>query len=414
MGTPISKIYSLLLAIITGLSVTACVYDDMPDTPDKEAEQYGFCLRLVTSTPVTSRATGDTYADGTYNEEGSVNENMIDMAGGDFKVLLFSGYGDNAVLIEAPEFKISVSKEDYTEYIVWSRIPASFFKDNNINSDSEHDYQLMVLANWKSLGGSYPDVIPGTTTVASIKISDKRLLTGYNPSGWYPFENGHKGIPMYGLLPFKAKQRELYLHFDEDGKIVPNLETLYLLRAMAKLEIIDRTGEAIDNPNERLNPWIDKIHLSSYNRNGCVIPYVFVNKQQVTAPTYHTNSNADSDGCYLNNRTNNDRPNFNNRDTVFTAYLFEQDLENLNLNFEIHKRKMVKENWWSTTEIEQEEIQYDTKSITEIITQQSYKGAFLRNHIYRIYVTLNINAKIELKYVVCPWGKENIDIPPFD
>lgn len=380
--------------------MTACVYDDMPDTPDEEEEQYGFCLRLVTSTPVTSRAAGDP-----YDEVGSVNENMIDMAGGDFKVLLFSGSGDDAVLIDAPEFKISVSKDDYTEYIVWSRIPASFFKDNSIASDSEHDYQLMVLANWKSLGGSYPDVTPGTTTVESIKNSDNRLLTGYNPTGWYPFENGNKGIPMYGLLPFKAKQNELYLQFDKDGKIVPNLETLYLLRAMAKLEIIDRTGETIDNPNPDLNPWIESVRVDYYNQNGYAIPSQFINGEQVIEETIpidtYQGENLKGE-VYVN--SDEGVYNLNKKDKLFCAYLMEQSQNNLYLRFYVKKKNQNG----------QTETHDYYKSVSNMIEQQAYKNVFLRNHIYRIYVTLDIKANINLKYVVCPWGEKTIDIPKFD
>lgn len=399
MRTPISKIYSLLLAVITGLSVSACVYEDMPDTPDEKEEQFGFCLRLVTSTPVTTRAVTDP-----YDEVGSINENMIDMAGGDFKVLLFSGAGDDAVLIDAPEFKISVLKDDYTEYIVWSRIPASFFKDNNINSDAEHDYQLMVLANWQSLGGSYPAVTPGTTTVASIKSSENRLLTGYNPDGWYPFENGKKGIPMYGLLPFKAKQSELYLHFDEDGKIVPNLETLYLLRAMAKLEIIDRTGEAFGNgqDNPDFNPFIESVQLSIYNTNGYLIPNQFQNGKQVSSPTIPVNSGSTLPGWWGWNGM------LRQSGKVFTAYLLEKELNDYPTHQHDSSLKFIvrkKPNGESET--------FERK-VSDIIQQNEYKEYFLRNHIYRIYVTLDIKTKIKLKYAVCPWGEKTTDIPTFD
>lgn len=385
-------IVCLLLAMFSGL-LTSCVYDDGPENiPDKEKE-YGFCFRIRTTVPIMSRA-----AD-VYDETGTVYENMLDMYGDDIRIMLFSGKDNGARLIATPEFKISVENDRYTEYIVWTSIPESFFETNGITPGQDKDYTLVVLANWKSRGGSYPATTQGVTTVSDIENSNGRFLTGHNPEGWSPFENGNGGIPMYGKLSFRERKESLFLQMDDDGNLIPNNDTpLYMLRAMAKIEVIDRTGEAIGNPDETLNPWIESVRVDYYNQNGYAVPSEFVNGEQVNSATI-PNQNGEvyvdgNDGVY----------NLNKKDKLFYAYLMEQSQNNLYLRFFVKKRnqngEIVTKDYYLR--------------VRDMIEQQTYKQAFLRNHIYRIYVTLDTNANISLRYVVCPWVEKTAGDITFD
>lgn len=387
----ISKsITASLLIFITAMSLVSCINDDIPEPADADRE-YGICLSLVTATPSGSRAAGIT------EETGSADENRIDIAGGDFRILLFAGYDDNARFIAAPDFNVEIKTEDYTEYMVWTKLPATFFESNGIDPDNLQDYQLMVLANWESLGASYRNMVPGETTVGDVKSYSGRFIRGFNPEGWRPFENGSKGIPMYGLLKFRKRKPDLGLNIGADGTFVPNVNTLYLLRALAKLEIIDRTAEVIDNPDKELNPWVESTSVSSYNSNGVAIPLQFVNGQQVNVPTIPAD-NGNRSIAY----------NLRKNDKVFSAYVTEQTLQNLYFNFKVKKKKR---GWLGNIVEEERTIR---KNVGDMISQTGYDKAFLRNHIYRIYVTLDINANISLKYVVCPWVEKTAGDITFD
>lgn len=380
-----------------GTWLTSCVYDEVPEVDGKK--EYGICLSLITATPSASRATEIT------EEIGSDNENKIDIAGGDFRVLLFAGSDDNAKLVAAPDFNVEIKADDYTEYMVWAKLPDTFFESNGINPDKLQVYQLMVLANWNSLKASYRSMIPGMTTVNDVKSYSGRLMKDHNPEGWSPFENGNKGIPMYGLLKFSKRQSDLELNIGTNGKFESNVQTLYLLRAMAKLEIIDRTAEFIDNPDKSLNPWIESVRVDYYNQNGYAIPSQFINGEQVIEATIpidtYQGENLKGE-VYVNSEEG--VYNLNKKDKLFCAYLMEQSQNNLYLRFYVKKRNQ-------NGVIETKDFYL---RVSDMIEQQAYKSAFLRNHIYRIYVTLDIKAQIKLYYVVCPWDGKNIDIPTFD
>lgn len=45
---------------------------------------------------------------------------------------------------------------------------------------------------------------------------------------------------------------------------------------------------------------------------------------------------------------------------------------------------------------------------------QTSEGMLLRNHIYRIEVGMTLETQISLRYGICPWVNETINIPPFN
>lgn len=386
-------ILCLLLSSLSALMLSSCVYDAEDGPTPGQTDDYGICLSIITANDQPSRAAT------VFDEIGARNENRIDIAGGDYRILLFAGGDNNARLIAAPEFKIEIKNDLYAEYLVWTVLPKDFFTSNGIDPDSLQDYQLMVLANWESRNAYYPGLAVGRTTVADIK-NRNGFMQGHNPEGWAPFENGNKGIPMYGLLKFNKRKSDLAINIGADGRFVPNAGTLYMLRAMAKIEVIDRTAEAIDNPDGALNPWVESIRISYYNRNGYAIPGNFINGQQVTSITTPEWENLgqlwhDNDGIYS----------LNKKDKLFYAYVTEQTRNNLWIIINVKKRNK------DTYQVEDKRFRIE---LNKMLEQPGNQQFFFRNHIYRIYVTLDIDANIRLKYTVCPWDVKNTDIPAFD
>lgn len=372
---------AFFLIVMMGTWLTSCVYDEVPEVDVKK--EYGICLSLITASESRSRATGIT------DEVGSANENRIDIAGGDFRVLLFAGSDDNAKLVAMPEFNIRIAADDYTEYMVWTKLPASFFRNNGINPDQTQDYQLMVIANWESLGASYPGLVAGTTTVSDVKTHSGRLMSGLSPSTWRPFEGSNKGIPMYGLLKFSKRQSDMAMNIGNDGEFTPNVNKLYLLRALAKIEITDNTKELHggEYADENEIPWIEGVKLSSYNANGDAVPSAFVNGSQVTAPTLPDN---------LGNTANLALA--NGSDKKYSAYLMEQSMQDLKVTFTAKRKVRDGE----TYKVEEKTFE---RNLSDIITQEGYKEAVLRNHIYRISVAVDHNLDVVIKVIPQTWEK---------
>lgn len=394
--TLIGLLWRTVWGLVAALALTACDgrEGELPVVPGEEA--CSDC-RLV----FTIRTEKEPVRAVVYDEVGTLNENRIDLENGDYRLYLFAGSkGTDATCVAELSFQAAVRSADYTEYIVWTTIPASFFREHNYSMWTSVDYQLMMLANWESLGATYP--APGTaTTVAD--VLNRKPAFNVPTASWAPYENGAKGIPMYGLLGFTASSEGLSLPPPNVGDSPDrvNAGTLYLLRAMAKVELWeDFYDETV--PAERRYNEITDVKLVAPNATGLCIPASFVNGEQVESPTYPDGVEKAGTPLQAHRKIAADGR------AVWQLYTAESPSADRPLKVTVRTYpNPADRNTWTSAEYLVDMTPYVKKN------EDDPGEALLRNHIYRLYAK-SVHSTLEFKYVVCPWEKKEVDIPAFE
>ncbi len=229
---------ALCAAVLPLLSVS-CIYDD------------GIDEELVTdTTPVKMDLTISTRAilsDEYIYEVGSVYENYIDIAGGDYRIYFFDANKKFIARFE-PDGFVELDEDSYTEYRVQGDVPYAL--------GSHSEFYIMVLANW---GNTYDDtsMAAGTTTiddVCSATWSQYTHKTDFTlgPDNLMPFF----GIRHYTDVTFKSNVATLL-----------NAEPILMLRAMAKVEVILAPDDDDVIPKE-----LTSVKICNYNQTGYCAP----------------------------------------------------------------------------------------------------------------------------------------------
>lgn len=382
------RLHLLFSTLIASAMLTGCIYDNAPATRACDAEESLF-INLNLSVPLSTRSSGHN-----YSNQGTPAENYIDID--DIKICIFDSddnYVDDKYISEVSESTPTDKVNGY--YTVTAKLDLSDQEVKNRLST----FKIMVLANWVSFEESNGNTsfnpsfegysLSGTKNIFQDGTNFNFTFappTASNPYSWTPSIDEKRGIPMFGM----SREFELQYAIDMGRYSDDPIDNINMLRAIAKVEIIDELGDRIGS-----------VSMSKANKSGRIIPDIEVNKDwedpsiQIETPSIPTNPGTidkiefvqgpDSDG----KRT-------------WVAYIPEMD-------FTIDERPQF-------TVYDGEE-QLDPKPFNnyennEVVTDPNkYLPAVLRNHIYSFRVTINDKAGVSINFSVLPWEMEYAEHP---
>lgn len=367
--------YSALFGML--LLSGGCVYDKLDPCP---ADSDDFTVTFKIATQNTERTKAD--PDILGQETGIPAENWLDVEN-NIKVLLFSDNGaGNGVLLQDLTAIAQITRQNnglWNLYDVTATFKDMYFRNPAFNG-GDVPFYLMVLANWPS---EALDAVAGRyTTIAELQAL---VATFAMPDDFFP-ELSKTAIPMYGLLPCRVSQDALS---SSTATSPVNVGDVYMLRCLAKVEVIDET-EIKDADGY---PRIESVSLTGWNRNAMLIPADFQNGVQVTAPTFPDAPGLVTDGTQrvfktMSYTTDTTVPpgttyTFNG----FTTYIPEVEVAGLKFTMEVSFDASTKE----------------TRTLTVPVEGIPWGTNILRNHIYRISAVVNPNLDIQLIVKVLPW-----------
>lgn len=243
---------ALLCALLLSLPLlSSCIGDEMTDcAADSDAGQDGLRLQLHLTVPASAPSGTRTSGDGF--QPGTALESYINIEDKDYKILIFDKEGKLAKEVDWDGCDITKSSD--TKYTLTVNLEIS---DNETKAKLEK-FKVMVLANWKSMQRKYEPAYSYPTFAGN---SNVHLGEGgiYENSGDYnfiiaksgettPWEPSHEKkyyIPMFGIsenidLEYAAEMGKYGDGYATDTPI-------YMLRSLAKIEIIDNTQSGMSN-----------------------------------------------------------------------------------------------------------------------------------------------------------------------
>lgn len=380
-----------LFALLAAFVAASCVNDNEPDCPPiGQARQYVLNLRVVTS----KAATRMTRAAGHDTDPATQPEDYIDIEGQDFLVLVFDGYGR---LIQRFEPSSTVIRQGQG---------ATYELSGVLGETSANEIQVAVIANCKSMNasGAYDQFVLGNTFLSEMYSNGTKwnFTLPHPDGGWQPSIEDKQTIPMYGCSDVKSLSPENATQSaDDENRYDLNLGEIKMLRAVAKIEIVDCLSEGVEiAPN---------VTLSAYNTQGRLIPDATKNPDwnvegtQVTSPTLPDNVQTAAD---LNFFTESKTIGGTER-KVYSAYVTEAVLT----TNRPHINLTVKDSDGQGTSSKEYEMAVDSYP-----NGQATQGlaALLRNHIYRYEIKSASSNSLTVNYTICPMGSGTADIPAFE
>lgn len=259
----------MCVCVAAGAITPACTDTSaIPVEPSDTAGlvEMGFHIRLSENYDSRSRADmarseidflPSDYNDPSKYEAGTGYENYIDISGNDFRFILFDEAGK---YLETPWLKgihptgDGEFPSEYTVICELKEIPAGTFK-------------VVALVNWGA--GNYPgedDLVKGVTTIDDVCSAN---TFDYTPAAGSPFvPSTTTPIPMYGIKTCE--------HMTLTTGDVNDLGDLYLLRALAKVEVVCGQESGLE---------LEKVTLDRFNNKGFFTPQgMFFNTTYVTFP----------------------------------------------------------------------------------------------------------------------------------
>ena len=207
----------ILVILLLASIFIACGNND--DVPLQESRSVQVGLILSTGGDSVSRAIPG--EDGTT--EGVGYENYIDIVNRDFRFYIFDA---NNLFVDELDV-LMVMPMDHSTYYVMAELNAI---------PSTEVFKVVVVANWPVYPAS-ESLVKGETTIQDVcEMSDYDYVQPFTPSA-------EQKIPMYGVSTYQDK--EFRPDFSTD------LEAIYMLRAMAKVEVKlqdDLSGYSLESP----------------------------------------------------------------------------------------------------------------------------------------------------------------------
>ena len=379
-----------LFALLAAFVAASCVNDNEPDCPPiGQARQYVLNLRVVTS----KAATRMTRAAGHGTEEATPAEDYIDIDGGDFLVLVFDGYGR---LIQRFEPSSTVIKQGQG---------ATYELSGVLGETSADKIQVAVIANCKSMvaGDAYDRFVLGNTFLSEMYSNGTKwnFTLPHPDGGWQPSKEAKRTIPMYGcsgVEPLGAATPSK----DDENRYNLNLGEIKMLRAVAKIEVVDCLPEGVEiDPN---------VTLSAYNTQGRLIPDATKNPDwnvegtQVISPTLPEGVTTAADLKFF---TESESMTIGGKEcNVYSAYVTEADLR----ANRPHIKLTVRDSGADPTSKDYQ------MAVDEYKEGKATNGlaALLRNHIYRYEIKSATSNTLTVNYTICPMGSGTADIPAFE
>ncbi|MDE6342673.1 MAG: hypothetical protein K2K93_10165 [Muribaculaceae bacterium] len=280
-------VMTAMLAAAASLVVSCALviekdFEDVPSVPvEDDDDSFQIRFQICTRNIDTSRAPD---IDG--DEEGSAAENVINLK--DIRYYIFDKDG-NFLLDLTPdidESRSSAISEDYSLYEVVAKIDESKTDYFRKNKAGIVDFYLMALANYSSKSGyadigylnnsdnihSLADMFTSPVTPVINSLPDTERLLNAAVAGRQAY------FPMSGLQRFAVSGS----WFETQAGDIPidltylTGKSLNMLRAVAKLEIIDKinikTGATFDPVRDADNPRIQGASIDGVMKTARLLP----------------------------------------------------------------------------------------------------------------------------------------------
>lgn len=430
--------YSRLLCAIlmmVGMSVVSCIndYDICPDDSHGEAN-VSLQFTLTTGKSSTSGRLGSRADFCDDYREGELAENVINVS--DIQFYLFDA-DQKVVCTFHPEVK--ADNDVLSRYLMTCQLNVPYFDEiiRDGNDDTPVTFYIMVIANAQSLSGQYMGYYPGVTTIKDIcdQLNTFTLAPRKDNYGvfstWQPSVANGPYIPMAGIQQFTVTAKQLKESTGDSplnlsptgtGDDGGRLKYINMLRAMAKLEIVDHiyfaANELYDATKKR--PKIDKAELIGFFTKGTLLPaYSQLNTTShatedvteatlpastyYTAPTAFSTSYATND-CLMffdDQVVSQKLGGFPVKSAYIPEFEWNEDLGGVRPYFALTLQDDLIQSEPKSPVVEMQLSKYTGGNASEAIDE------LLRNHIYRFQVD-NINSKLQLTLNVLPWESQEI------
>ncbi len=343
----------LCVAVLLGFVSCGLIYTDEEDNGVAANEtQVSFILSLSNATEGT-RA-GTTWGDGYDSQTANAYENRIDPS--TVQVLIYDTENVAHKVTILSYIQTKPGGDEY-EFIgsVTDDLPAG-------------DYKLMVFANAAS--------VEGVTDLSTLSYS-------YDNAA---FNNQTQLIPMWGVGTYTFTLKK--------GERVTLAEPIYLLRAMAKVEI-----QLADEIKDQYN--IAGATLSRYNTGGYVTPMDYAKVDNTKELEQETGTNITTFKPKEDNAGEN------------LAFIVSEDKKTAMVYIPEYSNAVNE----ATISLKLEEsgdqeflLYFKDYQNGSPVTGNAHD--IVRNHIYRY--TVKKATEFEIEYTVCPWLSYTINIPNFD
>ena len=434
---------SLIPALLSGCinEEGVCVPDD--DNGRQTVMEFTIVTRQLNSPRAGSRAL---IPAPNTPQEGFIDENYLDLS--KLYFLLFDA-DKNLLQPFTPEVK-AIEGTNYIKYSVRAFLNNKYFLD----ADGENlSFYIMVLGNYDLLNpqrfsfSSWTNLeLPfGSDKVGTFEMP-KRLgylyfwRPNYNGRNYvdadgYDNENSARAyIPMAGLQNFTVKVSDLKNSSpDKPLQISPEGQgkDINMLRALAKIEIIDRinaVGEGANTvqPDKNNRSYVEKAELMGFFTRGSILPS-FADWNRDGIETQYARTPAIPDGSvYTSVPANADLSVNNPADIinffpdkeatearadgcrVLSCYLTEYDINKLNGGAPM---------WIRTTVMNPGNGNEDDRSMFYRIDVAPYTNGrpgaamnIVRNNIYRYEIT-SVSSSLNINWTVCDMDNATADIP---
>lgn len=343
-----------LCLLLPWILFISCSNDDAPDSgmfAGGASPGQPVSLRIVVGGDMATRSSIPVTDE---EETGSIDENHIDIEGGDYCILFFDSENKFLSKFEPGDVTLIPTVTDKQIYNVVGSLADAL----------PSTFKVVVLANWGK--DNYPETTEGTT-IENVCNTIYAYTWDFVPSA-----DSGKGIPMYGIKTCS------------DVSFTPNLlsslGTIDMLRAMAKVEIICE-DEDIKITSAKLN---------CVNSQGyCAPSGMYGQTENVNSVHIPSSISAEEKSKTYNEGTNK---------AVFyiPEYKNPENKATVDLEFGL-----------SGNDTKQGTIYF--KDYTRV---EDAPFDIARNYVYRFIVRIKTNLEVE--YTVCPWQEYEIEIPPFE
>lgn len=427
-----TKAAALLLGGIVGL--TSCISDNgvCPDSPDGNdpATPMEVNLRFTLSTtPRDTRASSANH-DKETEQAGTSAENFIDLD--QLQMMLFDGqqrFLQNLHPVGTPV------KNNDGSYDVVVNIKDKYFMDN-IKSPGIPFY-ILALANGPSMGSPWLNAFREETTIEDLCRQMQSTTMTVKPDTYKLLKAGEPDptftpqyIPMSGIQYYSVPGNDLAGSTEDNPYVLT--QDLNLLRAMAKIEIIDKinyTGRFTDALAESPDR-IDKVSIAGHVDMGNLLPLydqwkgtgITMATQQLTAPClpadagyvnpplfdkdYNKIVGSISDNMLLNfERT---APRAEDNAPVFTCYVYEFQNPATGTSINVTQPPYFnisvkgKQTGGGGSQVYPLRLALYTDGEA---TDNDYLTELVRNHIYRYEITGIENFKALVTLTVSDWNQ---------
>ena len=373
-------LHILLLAGLFGMLTTSCSQDEvLEEAVETRSEnlQVFFTLNLGEGN-MGSRTNWEGYDKDDANAEGETGNNIENKVE-DIQVLLFANDNDNTFLGEVSISAFYPTEGDSHLYKFYGELPTLPTGKSIMDTNKYLNCKIMVLAN---------------CSVDPSQINETNTINTLLETATFNFNGNPSLIPMWGVLKVIPDNKVL-MH--ENG--FPNpLPDIYLLRAMAKVEVIMK-----DTKHQ-----ITSIAIENYNNTGNCVPAGYssaidtrkLNRNDV----FRATTDIKAESCPFIANVSDVIIKENGADKNYKCYtIYVPEYKNMDGTSAVTNPSRIA-------------IQVDDKSNKTYYVYYGTAGKnteynIVRNHIYRYNITkVNDGAELELTLVVNPWDviEENI------